>query len=217
MQNTNYKAVIFDLDGVIVSTDKYHYRAWKRMADQEGIYFDEAINERLRGVSRMESLEIILERAARSYSDEEKLALASRKNACYVELLADLTPDEILPGATEILDALQAAGVKIAIGSSSKNTPLILRKIGLQNRFDAVADGNGITNSKPDPEVFLLAAKLLGEDPKNCVVIEDAYAGVDAAKAAGCKAVAVGFARGYDKADEAADGLDKIGIKEILR
>ena len=151
---SNILGVIFDLDGVIVSTDNCHYLAWKRMADEEGIYFDRTINERLRGVSRMESLEIILERAQRPYTDEEKQAMAARKNAYYVELIGSLTRADILPGALDTLSYLKERGVKVAIGSSSKNTPIILRQIGLENAFDAVADGNAITHSKPDPEAF---------------------------------------------------------------
>ena len=179
------KAVIFDLDGVIVSTDGFHYRAWKAMADNEGIYFDETINNRLRGVSRMESLEIILERATKTYTPEEKEAMATAKNDIYRESLVQLTPEDILPGVMDMLTTLRGMGVKLAIGSSSKNTPVILKQIGLGDYFDAVADGNQIKNSKPDPEVFLLAAKLLGIDPADCVVVEDAYAGIDAAKAGG--------------------------------
>lgn len=195
------KAVIFDLDGVIVSTDGFHYRAWKAMADNEGIYFDETINNRLRGVSRMESLEIILERATKSYTPEEKEAMATAKNDIYRESLVQLTPDDILPGVMDMLTTLRGMGIKLAIGSSSKNTPVILKQIGLGDYFDAVADGNQIKNSKPDPEVFLLAAKLLGIDPADCVVVEDAYAGIDAAKAGGMKAVGVGDASKYEKAD----------------
>ena len=159
------KAVIFDLDGVIVSTDGFHYRAWKAMADNEGIYFDETINNRLRGVSRMESLEIILERATKTYTAEEKEAMATAKNDIYRESLVQLTPDDILPGVMDMLTTLRGMGVKLAIGSSSKNTPVILKQIGLGDYFDAVADGNQIKNSQPDPEVLLLAAKLLGIDP----------------------------------------------------
>ena len=195
------KAVIFDLDGVIVSTDGFHYRAWKAMADNEGIYFDETINNRLRGVSRMESLEIILERATKTYTAEEKEAMATAKNDIYRESLVQLTPDDILPGVMDMLTTLRGMGVKLAIGSSSKNTPVILKQIGLGDYFDAVADGNQIKNSKRDPEVFLLAAKLLGIDPAECVVVEDAYAGIDAAKAGGMKAVGVGDASKYEKAD----------------
>ena len=186
--------VIFDLDGVIVSTDNCHYLAWKRMADEEGIYFDRKINERLRGVSRMESLEIILERAQRPYTDDEKQAMAARKNAYYVELIGSLTRADILPGALDTLSYLKGRGVKVAIGSSSKNTPIILRQIGLENAFDAVADGNAITRSKPDPEVFVLAARLLGLEPENCLVVEDADAGIEAALGGGMRALGVGSA-----------------------
>ena len=169
-------AVIFDLDGVIVSTDDCHYRAWKRLADEEGIYFDREINHRLRGVSRMESLSIVLERANRPYTTEERQALAERKNGYYWELINELTPEHILPGVMPLMERLKEHGIKIAIGSSSKNTPLILERLGLANYFDAVADGNAVKNSKPDPEVFLLAAAKLGIPPAQCVVVEDADA-----------------------------------------
>ena len=192
--NSSILGVIFDLDGVIVSTDNCHYLAWKRMADEEGIYFDRTINERLRGVSRMESLDIILERAQRTYTDDEKQAMATRKNAYYVELIGSLTRADILPGALDTLRYLKDRGVKVAIGSSSKNTPIILRQIGLDNAFDAVADGNAITRSKPDPEVFVLAARLLGLSPENCLVVEDADAGIEAALAGGMRALGVGSA-----------------------
>ena len=210
------EAVIFDLDGVIVSTDDCHFRAWKRMADGEGIPFDRQINERLRGVSRMESLDIILEKAARTYTDEEKAALAARKNEYYRQLLADLTPRDVLPGAKQILLSLRLRGVRIAIGSSSRNAPLILEKIGLAGLFDTVADGNGISHSKPDPEVFLLAARLLNMEPERCVVVEDAFAGILAAKAAGMKAVGVGYAQACDLADDTAASLDEMSVERLL-
>ena len=194
------KALIFDLDGVIVSTDDYHYRAWKAMADKEGIYFDRTINERLRGVSRMESLEIILERADNQYTDEEKIQMTENKNTLYRELLNELTPNDILPGVMKVLETLKIDNIKVAIGSSSKNTPTILEKIGLKNYFDEVADGNEIKNSKPDPEVFLLAAKKLGIDSEECLVVEDADAGVEAALAGDMKVLAVGYASSNAKA-----------------
>ena len=192
------KAVIFDLDGVIVSTDDCHYEAWKKMADEEGIYFDKTINNRLRGVSRMESLEIVLERAVKEYSDEEKLQLAERKNGYYKEFITKLTPNDILPGAKENLEELRKNGIKIAIGSSSKNTPVILKQIGLDNYFDAVSDGNNITNSKPDPEVFLKAADMLSIPYGECMIVEDADAGIEAGKRAGMKTVSVHGAKGSD-------------------
>ena len=210
------QAVIFDLDGVIVSTDGLHYKAWKQMADQEGIYFDETINNRLRGVSRMESLEIILERAEKTYTEEQKLEMATRKNDLYRESLSSLTPADILPGVSPVLEKLRAMGVKLAIGSSSRNTPAILKQIGLGVFFDAVADGNQIQNSKPDPEVFLLAAKLLGLSPEDCVGVEDAFAGIDAAKAGGMKALGVGDAARYEKADITAPTLADIAPETIV-
>ena len=195
------KGFIFDLDGVIVSTDGLHYLAWKQMAEKEEIYFDEQINNRLRGVSRMASLEIVLERANRGYTEEEKVALATYKNDVYRELLKSLTPKDILPGVTEVLHGLRERGYKLAIGSSSKNTPAILKFIGLEGFFDAVSDGNNITHSKPDPEVFIKAAAFLGLPCEECYVVEDAKAGVDAGKAGGFTTIAVGDAYGYEKSD----------------
>ncbi len=195
------KGIVFDLDGVIVSTDRFHYEAWKAIADQEGIYFDEKINDRLRGVSRMASLDIILERASRQYDEEEKLALATKKNEIYRGLLSRLSPSDVEEADREALEELRSRGYKLAVGSSSKNTPLILEKIGLGSFFDAVADGNQITHSKPNPEVFLLAAKLIGIDPSEGAVVEDAEAGIDAAKAGGFLAVGIGGAASYYRAD----------------
>jgi beta-phosphoglucomutase len=196
----DYPGVIFDLDGVIVSTDDCHYRGWQQLADDEGIYFDRTINERLRGVSRMESLAILLERAERDYTPEERLALAERKNGYYRQLIATLTPADLLPGVDEVLTALRARGTKLAIGSSSKNAPLILARIGLPDFFDAVVDGNHIRHSKPDPEVFLLAAAQLGLSPAQCLVVEDADAGVEAALAGGLPVLAVGSAAAHPRA-----------------
>lgn len=192
------KAVIFDLDGVIVSTDECHYLAWKKMADGQGIYFDRIINNRLRGVSRMESLEIVLEKAERSYTDEEKKALAEEKNNYYRDFIKGLTPDDILPGVMSNLEELKANGIKIAIGSSSKNTPVILENIGLKEYFDAVSDGNNIKNSKPDPEVFLKAADMLGIAYGDCMIVEDADSGILAGKAAGMQTLSVNGAKGAD-------------------
>lgn len=210
------EAVIFDLDGVIVSTDDCHFRAWKRMADEEGIPFDRQINERLRGVSRMESLDILLKKAERTYTDAEKASFAERKNEYYRQLLADLTALDILPGAERIVRELRTRGVWTAIGSSSRNAPFILQKIGLSTFFDAIADGNGITRSKPDPEVFLLAARLLNTEPKRCVVVEDAFAGIVAARAAGMKAVGVGYAQACDLADDTAVSLEEMSVERLL-
>ena len=214
--NEKILGVIFDLDGVIVSTDNCHYLAWKKMADEEGVPFDRTINERLRGVSRMESLEIILEKAEKAYTAEEKTELAARKNAYYVELIGSLTENDILPGALETINMLKARGIQVAIGSSSRNTPIILRQIGLSDAFDAVADGNAIKNSKPDPEVFLLAAKLLNLDPKNCLVVEDADAGIEAGLGGGMRTLGVGSASENPKATFAASDLSKADFAAIL-
>ena len=209
------KAVIFDLDGVIVSTDDCHYRAWKKMADEEGIYFDREINNRLRGVSRMASLEIVLEKANREYSEKEKQEMAERKNNYYKELICELTPNDILTGVTEKLDELKENGIKIAIGSSSKNTPIILKQIGLDKYFDAVSDGNNITHSKPDPEVFLKAAEMLNIAPEDCMIVEDADAGIEAGKRADMKTLAVQGANGADfKAKNLAE-CDWVKLLEI--
>ncbi len=195
-----YKAVIFDLDGVIVSTDDCHFMGWKKLADDEGIYFDRKINERQRGVSRMESLDVLLEKAQKTYTDEEKLEMATRKNEYYKEFIKDLSEKDILPGVMDFTRKLRDMGVKLAIGSSSKNTPAILKNIGLDTYFDAVADGNDISKSKPDPEVFLVAAKKLGIDPKDCLVVEDADAGIAAALAGGMDVIGVGSAAANPKA-----------------
>lgn len=195
------KAFIFDLDGVLVFTDKYHYQAWKKMADNLGVYFDETINNRLRGVSRMESLEIVLEKYDGKLTDEEKLVLATQKNEDYRKLLEKMTPQDVSNEVRETLNELRQRGYKLAIGSSSKNARFILERVQLLDMFDAISDGNNITNSKPDPEVFLKAAEYLEEKPEECIVVEDAYAGVDAAKAGGMTAAAIGDAASYEKAD----------------
>lgn len=189
-----YNAMIFDLDGVICSTDKYHYTAWKKLADNLDIYFDESINNRLRGVSRMESLEIILERSSKQYTEDEKIRFAEQKNEIYKELLKKMTEEDLPEEVKKTLLELRARGVKLAIGSSSKNAKTILAQIGLDNFFDAVSDGTNITNSKPNPEVFLMAAEFLGEKPEHCLVVEDAEAGIEAAVRGGFHAAGIGDA-----------------------
>ncbi|MDO4337357.1 MAG: beta-phosphoglucomutase [Eubacteriales bacterium] len=195
----NYKGVIFDLDGVICFTDKYHYQAWKKMADDIGVYFDEKINNRLRGVSRMASLDIILERSEKIYSQAEKNILADRKNELYKTLLHQMTPADLSDEVKSTMDKLRESGCKLAIGSSSRNTKLILKQIGLEGYFDAVSDGTNIVHSKPDPEVFLKAAEFLGLDPADCLVVEDAIAGIDAAVAGGFAGAGIGEAAGHEK------------------
>lgn len=189
-----YQGIIFDLDGVICSTDHYHYLAWKALADRLGIYFDETINNRLRGVSRMASLEIVLERSAVAYTEEEKAAFAEEKNNRYRELLKNMSPADLAPEVKETLDALRSKGLKLGIGSSSKNTKFILSQIGLGDYFDKISDGTNITHSKPDPEVFLKAAEYLELPPEVCLVVEDAIAGIEAATAAGMDSAAIGDA-----------------------
>lgn len=193
----NHKGIIFDLDGVICFTDKYHYLAWKALADRLGIYFDEQINNRLRGVSRMASLEIILERSQISYTDEQKEVFATEKNETYRTLLGQMSPVDLTDEVKSTLEQLRERGYLLAIGSSSKNAAFILDRIGLGDFFDAVADGTDITRSKPDPEVFLCAAKKLGLAPADCAVVEDAKAGIQAAKSGGMTALALfGDAKG---------------------
>jgi len=209
-------AVIFDLDGVIVSTDEYHYRAWKSLADRIGIHFDRTINESLRGVSRMASLDILLGDHATAYTTEEKHDLADSKNRHYRQLLDLLSPADILPGVLRLLEELKSHGVGLVIGSSSKNAPAILQKIGLQHTFDAVSDGNNILRSKPDPSVFLMAAQMLQIPPACCVVVEDAYAGIEAALAAGMKAFAVGFAAGHPNANGRAESLETVSAAQLI-
>lgn len=179
--NEKIEGIIFDLDGVICSTDQYHYQAWKSLADSLGIYFDKKINDRLRGVSRAESLEIVLENSDKVYSDEQKAALAERKNDMYVQLIRQMTPDDLSDDVRMTLQELRRRGYRLAIGSSSKNTRTILRQIGPGDFFDAVSDGTNITHSKPDPEVFLKAAEMLRLNAGSCIVVEDARAGIEAA------------------------------------
>ena len=208
------RAVIFDLDGVIVHTDKHHYKAWKQIADEMGIYFDEKINDRLRGVSRMKSLDIILERYDGKLSDEKKAELASRKNAAYRQYLKEMTPSDVAPEVLDTLVKMRERNIKIAIGSSSRNAKLILNQVGLYLMFDAISDGNNISHSKPDPEVFLKAGKMLKMNPSNCMVAEDAEAGIEAAKRAGMYAVLIGGGASGEKADYNIKRLD--GLLDIL-
>jgi beta-phosphoglucomutase len=193
------KGIIFDLDGVIVHTDKFHYLAWKKLADKEGIYFDEKINNLLRGVSRSESLEIILRKTNRVYSSEEKSEMLTYKNDLYREYLSTMTKDDVALEVIETLNTLKSLGIKLAIGSSSKNARYILEKTRIIKMFDAISDGNNITKSKPDPEVFIKAREMLNLNPTDCIVVEDAYAGIDAANAGGFISVGIGDAQGYEK------------------
>lgn len=205
------KAVIFDLDGVLVTTDELHFAAWKALAEELGIKgFSKADNARQRGVSRMASLEVVLEKTDRKFSDEEKAELAEKKNDMYVKSLSKLSRADVLPGVFRFIEYIKSKDIKAAVGSASKNTPLILEKTELADKFDAVSCGLDTTRSKPDPEVFLIAAEKLGIEPKDCVVVEDSDAGVEAAKAGGMYAIAVGAAEPNPKADVAVKSIDSL-------
>jgi len=186
------KAFIFDLDGVIVDTAKYHYLAWKNLANELGFDFTEEQNEQLKGVSRVRSLEILLNIGKVELSEEKKEELLLEKNNEYLEYVNKMNTEEILPGIVELLDFLEYQKIQFALGSASKNAPLILKKVGLYHKFSAIVDGNDVSKAKPDPEVFLLAAKKLNADPQDCIVIEDALAGIQAANIAGMTSVAIG-------------------------
>ena len=209
-------ACIFDLDGVIVDTAVYHFLAWKRLANQLGIPFTKEDNERLKGVSRMASLEIILEIGGRKPNDNRKQEYATLKNNWYIDYISKMTSDEILPGSLRFINELRDANVRVAIGSASKNTPLILKQVGILELFDAVADGNNVRNAKPDPEVFYKAASMLGIEPENCVVFEDAIAGVQAALNAGMMCIGVGSANILTKAHFVVSGLNEMNIEKLL-
>ncbi|MBR1743209.1 MAG: beta-phosphoglucomutase [Lachnospiraceae bacterium] len=208
------KAVIFDLDGVICFTDQYHYKAWKELADSIGVYFDEEINNRLRGVSRMASLEIILERSPKKYTEQEKEELAAKKNERYVEFLDEMGPKDLSGEVQDTLHVLREKGLKLAIGSSSKNTKKILEKIGLKEFFDAVSDGTNITRSKPDPEVFIKAAEMLGVKPEEALVVEDAKAGIDAACKGGFVSAGLGEAAEHPAVDHPLSSF--AGLVDVL-
>jgi len=190
----DFKMAIFDLDGVIVDTAKYHFLAWKELADKLGFEFTHGHNERLKGVSRMRSLEILLEVGGlqNRFSEEEKEKMATEKNKRYVEYISKLHADEILPGSRELLFLLRSKGIKTGLGSASKNAMQILDSLGIADLFDVIIDGTNTSKAKPDPEVFLLGAKALGIDPEECVVFEDAQAGIEAAIKAGMTAIGVG-------------------------
>lgn len=194
-------AFIFDLDGVIVDTAKYHYLAWRNLANALGFDFTEEQNELLKGVSRIQSLEILLSIGKVNLSEEKKQVLLLQKNKEYLEYVNKMTSEEILPGVNDLLNFLEINDIKYALGSASKNAPLILEKVGLLNRFTAIVDGNDVSKAKPDPEVFLIGAKKLGIKPENCVVVEDAIAGIQAANAAKMISIGIGDANVLHEAD----------------
>ncbi|MFM9839662.1 MAG: beta-phosphoglucomutase [Cyclobacteriaceae bacterium] len=209
------EAIIFDLDGVIVDTAHYHFIAWQRLAKELGITFTEKENERLKGVSRMRSLEIILEIGGVSLSKEKMEELATKKNSWFVEYIEAIKPEEIFPGVKEMILKLRDQGYKIALASSSKNAEMVLTLLQIKNLFHVVVDGTMITHSKPDPEIFLLAASKLGVDPDYCVVFEDAEAGVEAAIAAGMKCVGIGSPEQLSKANQVIRKTGDFNIGEL--
>lgn len=210
------EACLFDLDGVVVDTAKYHFIAWKALAEELGFEFTLEDNERLKGVSRMQSLEILLEIGNLRVSDREKLAMAEKKNALYVSYIEKMTPEETLPGVEKFLQELRAAGIRIALGSASKNAPMILERIQLSGMFDAIVDGNSIAEDKPNPEVFLKGAEKLGVLPENCVVFEDAIAGIEAAQNANMYSVGIGDPETLGFADMVIPGFDGFTV-DILK
>lgn len=211
------KACLFDLDGVIVDTAKYHYLAWKRLANELGFDFTEHDNERLKGVSRVRSLEILLEIGGLTLDAESQARLAAKKNEWYVEMISHMDESEVLPGARAFLEACRAAGIKTALGSASKNAMTILRNIRMVECFDAIIDGNCTSAAKPDPEVFLLGARELGVEPSDCVVFEDAEAGVEAALRAGMACVGIGSSATLGRAHVVVSGLAEMRLDRLPR
>lgn len=209
---TRFKAVVFDLDGVITDTAHYHYLAWKALAESEGVHFDHAFNENLKGVDRMGSLNLILAGSSKTYSMEEKLALADRKNSQYVELIATMSQADLLPGALEALAAVRAAGLRIGLASVSKNAFTVLDRLGIRDRFDYVVDAALIANSKPHPEIFLNAAAALGVAPQDCLGVEDAVAGVASIKSAGMFALGIGDPAVLTQADRVIPSLSEFRL-----
>jgi beta-phosphoglucomutase len=214
-QTKQFKAALFDLDGVIVDTARYHFLAWGAIAKELGIPFDEHTNERLKGVSRMASLDIILEQGKRPFSDAEKLALAEKKNNNYVDMIGTLKPEEILPGVKAFLTDLRAAGIKTSICSASKNAVMILERLELVSFFDTIVSGNDTTRSKPDPQVFQIAADRFGFTGNECLVFEDAFAGIEGAKAAGMMAVGIGQPNVLHNADLVYTGTALLSLSDI--
>lgn len=210
------KSVIFDLDGVLADTATGHFRAWLRLAGELNLPFDEAMNERLKGVDRRTSLEFLLGASALHYDEIQKQALMARKNAFYLEIIEHAGPDDLLPGALDLLRRARSAGLSTALASASRNAPILVERLGLTPWLDAVADANRITAAKPNPEIFLLAARLLGSAPVDCVGVEDSAAGIIAIKAAGMRAVGVGAPAQLIGADVIAPTTADIGMDMLL-
>ncbi|HOC21156.1 MAG TPA: beta-phosphoglucomutase [Anaerolineae bacterium] len=210
------KAIILDLDGVITDTAEYHYLAWKRLADEEGVPFDRQANEALRGVSRRASLEILLGEHVARYTEEQIQEMMARKNAYYIAMLDSITPADFLPGARELLHAIKAHGLKIAIGSASRNTMTVLMRLGIPDFFDGISDGYCVVRAKPAPDVFVYAAGLVGVPVTQCAVIEDAESGVEAALTAGMMAVGIGPVERVGRAHFRYTTTADVNLEEIL-
>ncbi|MQA38580.1 beta-phosphoglucomutase [Rugamonas aquatica] len=210
---SRFKAVIFDLDGVITDTAHYHYLAWKRLAESQGVHFDHAFNENLKGIDRMGSLDLILASSKRVYTPEEKLALADEKNRHYQELIATMSSADLLPGAVRALDVVRAAGLRIGLASVSKNAFTVLGRLGITDKFDYVVDAATIARGKPDPEIFLKAARELGVAPEDCLGVEDAVAGVASIKSAGMFALGIGHPFVLTQADVVITSLGDFNLE----
>ena len=205
---------IFDLDGVLTDTAEYHFRGWKRLADELGIPFTREDNEFLRGIPRRESLLLILKE--REYSEEQILQMMERKNNYYLELIREITPRDILPGARELLEEIRAAGLKSAVGSASKNAPEVVERLGIARLLDAVSHGGSVERQKPHPDLFLHAAAQLGLEPVGCVVVEDAAAGIEAARAGGFRSVGLGPKQRVGAADIILPSLEGVYLQDLL-
>ncbi|MGD0038541.1 MAG: beta-phosphoglucomutase [Bacteroidota bacterium] len=212
------KAVLFDLDGVLVSTDQYHYQSWKKLSDEEGFdFFDQEFNHKFRGVARMECVEIITKASGKKYSPEQKQELADRKNRYFAESLLSVTQEVLLPGALSALHELRSRGIKTAVASNSRNAVTIIRQVKIEHLLDVIIDGHQIENSKPDPEVFLLAAKNVGVSPNYCLVVEDAVAGIESARRAGMKVLGIGTKERLPNANIVVPNLSAISVDELLK
>lgn len=210
------KACLFDLDGVLVDTARFHYIAWKKLADRLGFTFTESDNERLKGISRMSSLEILLEIGNIKLSDEQKNFYANEKNETYLGYIRQMTPEDVLPGVMKFLKELKKNNILTGVGSASKNASLILERTNLGSLFDVIVDGNLVANAKPDPEVFVKGAQMLGVENRSCIVFEDAVAGIQAARNAGMKCVGIGSPQILQDADLVIPGFEKLELSNLV-
>jgi beta-phosphoglucomutase len=214
LTNSTIKGFIFDLDGVLTDTAEYHYRGWKRLADEEGIPFTREDNETLRGIPRRESLMLILKE--RAYPEDRILQMMERKNNYYLDFIKEISPRDLLPGARELLEEIDAAGLKSALGSASKNAPDVVKRLGIADLLDAISDGNSVERQKPAPDLFLHAARQLNLNPGECAVVEDAAAGIQAARAGGFHTVGLGPRQRVGEADVIFASLEGVHLNMLL-